>query len=107
MSDVVLNPETGKPAVAETVYRDLELEAEEAKLSQVTSELEAVTSQHEELSDRKAALEGSVADQKSLIEGIVALTEPTEVGDDGEVDEGTVGDGLEEEVVEEASDPLL
>jgi hypothetical protein len=110
MAEVVLNPETGKPAVAELVYRDLERDAEQAQYDQLANELNAVTSQHDELAEQKAALEGKLEDQKSLLDGIDSVT-PAEPATDGDesvsVDEGAVGASSEEETDEEADAYVL
>lgn len=83
---VVAHPETGQPSVAETHYRVLELTTETDRLNELEAQLAEATETELEATNSRTALESAVADQKSLVQGIEAIT-PT----DGGVDTGTDG----------------
>lgn len=106
MAEVVINPATGAPAVAETVYRDLELDAEQAKHDQLEQELEQLNVEFEDVSTRKADKESQLSEQKSLVEGI-ALVAPTDTATTDQLESGTVGDGGEETDQAESETVLL
>lgn len=99
MAEVVLNPETGKPAVAETHYRELELATEQALLASLEEQLTAATTASDTACEEKCRLESAVTEQKSLVEGIEAVTPaaPTEGVDDGTTETSSeVADGTPE-----------
>lgn len=89
--EVVLNPDTGKPAFKTTTvnYEDAELEQLDTIVAQLQEEYNEAVTAEETAHERTEDVRGRLDDAKSEREAVSDLVEDP----DGELDKGSDGDG--------------